>query len=981
MSQILLSGATSRTGTTAYFFSRVPWPGLTNQSDGYVVFNQQSGQPSEIGTYSGDTIWVRNGDNHFVDIDDSGLLYLTGYTSVQTHSEVLTTSEKQTLLEGARRRVSATTQQAVYALFEDTLIDDLFYNVSLTQNFDTLDTFNVYNNVLNSMPIQASDTGVVFGKLEAIQKLINPLSSTEERVKIPLRNVPIGFFRSSEEFPQTTSVDENGNRLRFNFKELASTPLEDTDYFNKESFDFDDQFLLDNEDYSRIPEQYKMITRTNRNGEFVIHNVPVGEQILVFEVDLLKQGLTKEEVALNFFPYPTSDRPNIDTVPHFFYRQIPINVVPAWGELQTGYTEANISVNLDLRKWATYFFVPSNYGGTRLPALPLGPMSIAVRDMTKPERGGGYDTNNLLPSEIVTVPDTLDREFTQEQSWFGEFIQRKDKATFRIDDYCVIKLPANIYHPTMFNSAQTGRNIKRPEDPIVPKTNPIPGTWFASYQFKQFITGQNFRATGAEERGFEGNLSFRNHFDLTFPLYNNTVPVSQGEDAAEIAEANDTLNSPLYNQPWSYFFPNEVKIPSVPNVRLPGNGNATTPRFADGDLIGRTEDESDDEKSGGYGLQEREEPTNTNKFPNKFAQRVTRNYLYKYEQGDFWDERYGAGYRNSTAIPGVRPSRVINGERYQRVECGFSYFMRPNDWAPVVHGTAQDYIAPANIGLSDRNYEIAEANQDLTLTLDQVAPDRSGRLDIYRILDPSPTNILAPDPAVTPTFFIANISDTYRKAEERSRARMSYVRSDKNPEDKDGIRLGTTTNGNEFFTSCTLEIINRGDAVVEFNGVQIPVNQSFELVGTNNDSFKNLRLQCNTEFDFSDFKFKNAAYDLLFKEYGGGSRGDFDGRQTLIRLQFYYGPSDSRKFTGVENGEQEPRFNLFTEYRDVERRKLKNNGSCKSSGGWDFWQRGNVRIAGIYLQGPMSRHFFEARGLNAVCGSVGRGDGTSIAWE
>ena len=47
------------------------------------------------------------------------------------------------------------------------------------------------------------------------------------------------------------------------------------------------------------------------------------------EIDLLKQGLTKDEVSLNFFPYPATPNPNIDSVPHIYFRQFSINVVPS----------------------------------------------------------------------------------------------------------------------------------------------------------------------------------------------------------------------------------------------------------------------------------------------------------------------------------------------------------------------------------------------------------------------------------------------------------------------------------------------------------------------------------------------------------------------------------------------------------------------------------------------------------------------------
>ena len=85
----------------------------------------------------------------------------------------------------------------------------------------------------------------------------------------------------------------------------------------------------------------------------------------MFEVDLFKQGLTKDEIALNFFPFPSSDSSPLDSIPSYSFKQFPVSVVPAWGTIQTGYTELNITVNYDLRKWTTYYVPPVSYDGKK----------------------------------------------------------------------------------------------------------------------------------------------------------------------------------------------------------------------------------------------------------------------------------------------------------------------------------------------------------------------------------------------------------------------------------------------------------------------------------------------------------------------------------------------------------------------------------------------------------------------------------------
>ena len=118
-----------------------------------------------------------------------------------------------------------------------------------------------------------------------------------------------------------------------------------------------------------VPDRYKYSTITNDKGEFIIQDVPVGNQVILFEVDLLKQGMTKGEVALNFFPYSTEELPNVDNIPHFYYRQIPVGVTSSWGSFQTGYTEVNITTNLDLRKWNTFYVPPISISETNMEEL------------------------------------------------------------------------------------------------------------------------------------------------------------------------------------------------------------------------------------------------------------------------------------------------------------------------------------------------------------------------------------------------------------------------------------------------------------------------------------------------------------------------------------------------------------------------------------------------------------------------------------
>ena len=344
----------SRTGTTVVFFDTALKPTQEDQYPAYLTFNNLN-QPFQVTTFDGEVKWARNNPyTLLVDIDTTELVTVTGTCFNQTVDYTLSPSKKNQIssafVQQMQTQFSGLSDS--YVFFREQETDDLFITVALEQSFKTLDTLKIYNNLRSSFPVQQSDTGTVFGRLVAIQKLKD---RSGNNIKIPLRNVPIGVFAPSDTFSDATDVDDNGNRITFNLREGSEL----IEYFNAESFSADTQGILaSGSEFETVPEHYKYMTYTNNEGEFVIHNVPVGTQTLVFEVDIFKQGLTKDEIALNFFPFPADPEPNVDTVPSFYFRQFAIDVVPTWGDFQTGYTEVNIQSNLDLRKWATFFVPP-----------------------------------------------------------------------------------------------------------------------------------------------------------------------------------------------------------------------------------------------------------------------------------------------------------------------------------------------------------------------------------------------------------------------------------------------------------------------------------------------------------------------------------------------------------------------------------------------------------------------------------------------
>lgn len=1003
----------------------------------YLTYDQ-NGIAQDIVKFSGNTIFHRTKKNTFVPIESAGINYATGYTwSTELPNQLKNTEGISDKYYNKFHKVASllsSGKSQTHVVREDIPVQDYIVNVGLEKSFDALDTLSVYNSLEKGLPYQESDTGVVFGRLIANQKIKDKNGNT---VKVPLANVPIGVFLPSEEFPTSTATDENGNRIQLNFLNTESEVPFEFDYhvnlegdtrFPREpgdldspSADFDSNILLDSSEFENIPEHYKIVSRTNQNGEFVLYNVPVGTQVLYFEVDLLKQGMTKEEVALNFFPYKTVSNPNVDSIPHLFFRQFPIEVLPAWGGIQTGYTETNINVNLDLRKWNTYYFPPISYGGPDFEEMQnsasprASVLNIQIRDMTAPDF-------NTIPVSLVEIQDPLERNQTQQLEWSNEFLQSKDTAEFRRDDFSILKLPSNIYSPRSVSTSELNKQdvADRSGFDYTPKA----GNWFAGYQFKVTtnLSETWFRVTGFEKRpqplparSFSSpanldiahinrirrmrpdvrarwpevrgtslidrarSLSNNNGVAIWYfqfglnelsaeqldtiarqPVvadiigrqsaiqyirrerpdvdaeFNSDLDVAKWYVDYGILELSDnqlaTIESSLsasraiirdhyhvnrnvggttptnevepgvgtfpYERPWDDLYPYPVRVPGPPRFRNPnwrgwamdGSADPTpyVPEYIDGDIVGRHAAEFD---SGGWGLQFQTNTSPWRIFSNRFSQRVTSGYLFKYEGGGSTQESYSNGYRPAEDVN--QTSSVENGEKAQRLEGGYGYFMRLEGWPDAVLNGFRDYVRTSvSYGTSIVRYG-ATVQDDLDITV-EAGPEtlQQGSIEIFRVLNPSPLNLTDPNPKVTPTFAVVNTDRIFRRRESKNnRMKLGYVKNS-----YEGINdicyFFPHISDERLFTQFTLEIKNQGSASVDnplAEGATLGPQESFAYVvaltqttteGTTEFQFQSigggnrlknieLKLPGNSDFDPASFSFTKAKYKLTFKGYAG----------------------------------------------------------------------------------------------------------------
>jgi hypothetical protein len=745
----------------------------------YVVYNMQ-GEIYSLNYFTENVIWTRNENNNYIPIDEIGYNYKTGYTIVKTVASNMSQDNIDNMSSLMLQRLSnpnrlgtppSASAATNYVFFRKKLIDDFYVDLKLERSYNSLDTLKIYNNLINSFPDQESPTGVVFGRLTAIQKIKN---ENGQNLRIPLQNVPLGVFNPSDDYPQIFSTDDNGDRLTLNLKD-STIPSE---YFNTISYEADyNNYLRSAESFSAVPAQYKYITKTNENGEFILYDIPVGQQVVVFEVDLFKQGLTKDEIALNFFPFPTTEQPNIDTVPSFAYKQFPIDVVPAWGLGQTGYTSLDININLDLRKWTTYIIPPVTINQQKLNLTtaqsPSKSLKVDIRDMT----AAGFVKR---PIEIVQVPDDLDRDVDAQYLWFNEFSQKRTSIQFNNFGCSVFKLPGNIYDPSGYRTDKDG-------NPTINK-----GVWLAAYQLNIYLDKTYAqRSTGAVFYFNTIGNFIRSHYNLNY-TYDSQTP-------GNVDTAPSQVGVYPYEKPWSATYPEKYSIPKKPTQQRFQYGSdrllyptstasnpiyySDEPTYLDGDLVGIPVGGSVG-NAGGFGVQYNDNFW----FYNRIANVATNSYMYKYENGVSWSETYANGYEpywdaannpfpyDSFPFAGI--SKVVGGEKYQRLECGYGYFVKPQGWSRIIRqawgsDAPQDIKYLSNYGFSDnpspsvspsgidgpwysrKSYPLTLYNidnQNLALHLGSGTAIKEGTLDFYRIVDSGPNNTSPTDNFTIPTY-------------------------------------------------------------------------------------------------------------------------------------------------------------------------------------------------------------------------------------
>jgi len=131
-------------------------------------------------------------------------------------------------------------------------------------------------------------------------------------------------------------------------------------------------------------------------------------------------------------------------------------------------------------------------------------------------------------------------------------------------------------------------------------------------------------------------------------------------------------------------------------------------------------------------------------------------------------------------------SRVADGEKYQRIECGYGYFLKPEGWGRIirmkdgvdinfdtqslsvgnVNNPGPTTISSGDMSRFGSSWYSNESidvtmfnidNQNLSLALNGNSNIKKGSLDIYRIVESGVENIAEFTPIIIPTFVTLRI--------------------------------------------------------------------------------------------------------------------------------------------------------------------------------------------------------------------------------
>ena len=211
------------------------------------------------------------------------------------------------------------------------------FNVDLKQNFDFLEILSLKISQVEEYQNFCADYGVIAGRI-----VINGgfgVPNVNVSVFVPIEEADSDDEVISDIYPYTSPFpdEKNSKGIRYN---LLPNQQQTFDHTPVGTFP-EKREILDNGTTLEIYEKYyKYTTTTNNAGDYVLFGIPVGEQMLHYDMDvsdigflsarpyeLMSQGFSKD-LFESRFKFKSSN--NLDSLAQIFSQNIPVTVEPYW---------------------------------------------------------------------------------------------------------------------------------------------------------------------------------------------------------------------------------------------------------------------------------------------------------------------------------------------------------------------------------------------------------------------------------------------------------------------------------------------------------------------------------------------------------------------------------------------------------------------------------------------------------------------------
>jgi hypothetical protein len=276
--------------------------------------------------------------------------------------------------------------------------DDKYLKVKLEQDFDLLEILSLKLTQEEVYQNYCSNFGVVAGRIS-----INDgfgLPNVKVSIFIPISDDDQQNEIISRIYPYKSTAERNSEGVQYNLLPKYKQHIDHTPVGTFPS----KREVLDDETYIEVYEKYyKFTTKTNEAGDFLLYGVPVGDQVLHYDLDvsdigflsarpyeLINQGFAREDFQ-DEFTFKQGN--NISSLVQIKSEDIPVTVKPFWcdtlgAEEEIGVTRQDIPIG-DYELIPTAIFTGSIYSDNE---------NDSINKNCRPRRKTG-DMNELITSE------------------------------------------------------------------------------------------------------------------------------------------------------------------------------------------------------------------------------------------------------------------------------------------------------------------------------------------------------------------------------------------------------------------------------------------------------------------------------------------------------------------------------------------------------------------------------------------------------